>query len=72
MNQLFHIRWLKYWSFSFSISPSNEYSARILIITVTMLSGYAWNEDSGELSCNETALTAYLQTLECKCIGFYG
>ena len=24
-----HIRWLKYWSFSFSISPSNEYSALI-------------------------------------------
>ena len=23
------IRWLKYWSFSFSISPSNEYSFRI-------------------------------------------
>ena len=23
------IRWLKYWSFSFSISPSNEYSASI-------------------------------------------
>jgi len=22
----FHIRWPKYWSFSFSISPSNEYS----------------------------------------------
>ena len=22
-----HIRWLKYWSFSFSISPSKEYSA---------------------------------------------
>ena len=22
----FHIRWAKYWSFSFSISPSNEYS----------------------------------------------
>ena len=21
-----HIRWLKYWSFSFSVSPSNEYS----------------------------------------------
>ena len=21
-----HIRWLKYWSFSFSINPSNEYS----------------------------------------------
>ena len=24
-----HIRWLKYWSFSFSVSPSNEYSALI-------------------------------------------
>ena len=22
----FHVRWPKYWSFSFSISPSNEYS----------------------------------------------
>ena len=24
-----HIRWLKYWNFSFSISPSNEYSRLI-------------------------------------------
>ena len=24
-----HIRWSKYWSFSFSISPSNEYSGQI-------------------------------------------
>ena len=24
-----HMRWLKYWSFSFSISPSNEYSGLI-------------------------------------------
>ena len=24
-----HIRWLKYWKFSFSISPSNEYSGLI-------------------------------------------
>ena len=29
MSQLFHIRWPKYWSFSFSISPSNEYSGLI-------------------------------------------
>ena len=30
-NQLaLHIRWPKYWSFSFSISPSNEYSGLIL------------------------------------------
>ena len=26
-----HIRWPKYWSFSFSISPSNEYSGLIFI-----------------------------------------
>ena len=26
---IFHIRWSKYWSFSFSISPSNEYSGLI-------------------------------------------
>ena len=29
MRQLFRIRWLKYWSFSFSISPSSEYSGLI-------------------------------------------
>ena len=27
--QVFHIRWPKYWSFSFSISPSSEYSGLI-------------------------------------------
>ena len=26
---VFHIRWPKYWSFSFSMSPSNEYSGLI-------------------------------------------
>ena len=26
---VFHIRWSKYWSFSFTISPSNEYSGLI-------------------------------------------
>ena len=29
MSQFFAIRWPKYWSFSFSISPSNEYSGLI-------------------------------------------
>ena len=28
-NESVHIRWQKYWSFSFSISPSNEYSGPI-------------------------------------------
>ena len=30
---VFHIRWPKYWSFSFSISPSNEYSGLIFFRT---------------------------------------
>ena len=29
MSHFFHIRWPKYWSFSFSISPSNEHSGLI-------------------------------------------
>ena len=29
MSQLFRIRWPKYWSFSFSINPSSEYSRLI-------------------------------------------
>ena len=29
ISQLFGMRWPKYWSFSFSISPSNEYSGLI-------------------------------------------
>ena len=28
-DSVFHLRWPKYWSFSFSISPSNEYSGLI-------------------------------------------
>ena len=31
-----HIRWPKYWSFSFSISPSNEYSGLISFSTVRL------------------------------------
>ena len=31
------VRWPKYWSFSFSISPSNEYSGVILILSSTRL-----------------------------------
>ena len=29
MSQLYHIRWPKYWSFSFNISPSNEHPGLI-------------------------------------------
>ena len=34
---VFHIRWPKYWSFSFSISPSNEYSIYSNILVGLML-----------------------------------
>ena len=34
MSQLFCIRWPKYWSFSFSSSPSNEYSGLIVMCQV--------------------------------------
>ena len=33
----FHIKWPKYWSFNFSISPSNEYSGLISFRVVTSL-----------------------------------
>ena len=33
-----HIRWPKYWSFSFSISPSNKYSGLISLGSTTWIS----------------------------------
>ena len=30
-DSVLHVRWLKYWCFSFSISPSNEYSGLIFL-----------------------------------------
>ena len=33
-----HIRWSKYWSFSFSISPSNEYSGLIPLGLTSLIS----------------------------------
>ena len=33
-----HIRWPKYWSFSFSISPSNEYSGLISLVSTGLIS----------------------------------
>ena len=35
---VFHIRWPKYWSFSFSISPSNEYSGLITLVLTGWIS----------------------------------
>ena len=44
-----HIRWPKYWSFSFSISPSNEYSGLISFRMDWLLSPCSWR-DSQESS----------------------
>ena len=49
-----YIRWLKYWNFSFSISPSNEYSGLIsfrmdwfdLIAAQGTLKSLLWNHSS--------------------------
>ena len=35
---IFHIRWPKYWSFSFSISPSSEYSGLISLELTSLIS----------------------------------
>ena len=35
---ILHIRWLKYWSFHFSISPSNEYSGLISLVLSGLIS----------------------------------
>ena len=35
---VFHIKWAKYWSFSFSISPSNEYSGLIPLGLTSLIS----------------------------------
>ena len=51
-----HIRWPKYWSFSFSLNPSNEYSGLIsfktdwldlLVLTVSILGWFAIHFSSG-------------------------
>ena len=44
------IRGIKYWSFSFSISPSNEYSGNIGIIQIKNL-GSSWPRDRTHIFC---------------------
>ena len=44
-----HIRWPKYWSFSFSISPSNEYSG-LISFSITLVGSPCSPSDSQESS----------------------
>ena len=62
---LHHIRWPKYWSFSFSISPSNEYSGLI-----------SFSMDWLDLLAVQGTLKSFLQHLSSKasilrCSAFY-
>ena len=51
-----HIRWPKYWSFSFSISPSNEYSGLISFRT-------DWFGSSSPRDSQESSLTPQLENI---------
>ena len=57
----FHIKWPKYWSFSFSISPSNEYSGLISFRMDWLDLLAVW----GTLKCLLKHLTVSL-TLQCE------
>ena len=37
---ILHIRWPKYWRFSFSVSPSSEYSGLISLVLTSFLLGF--------------------------------
>ena len=65
-----HIRWPKYWSFSFNISPSNEYSGLISFRIDLILSPCCWRDSQESFpalqfkNINSSALTLlYAPTL---------
>ena len=60
-----HIRWPKYWSFSFSISPSNEYSGLIffmidwldiLVVQGTLKSLLQHHSSKASILCHQLSL----------------
>ena len=60
-----HIRWPKYWSFSFSISPSNEYSGLISfrmgwLVYIRVHFPYLWRK--GNLSTNTVVKRLFKQS----------
>ena len=48
----FHIRWPKYWSFSFSINPSNEYSGLIFFRMDCLI--FLWSKGLSRVFSNTT------------------
>ena len=61
-----HIRWLKYWSFSFSISPSNEYSG---LISFRMDWFKLGKECVTAVYCHPAYLN-FMQNTSCKMLGW--
>ena len=52
-----HIRWPKYWSFSFSISPSNEYSG-LISLRIDLLDLFAVQETLKSLLQHHSSITS--------------
>ena len=65
MSQFFSIRWPKYWSFSFSISPSNEYSG-IISFRMDWFDLLAVQRDS-----QESSLTSQFKTINSLASAFF-
>ena len=67
-----HIRWPKYWSFSFNISPSNEYSGLIsfrmdwldlLAVQGTLKSLLQHHNSKASILCHSEPLTSYAKEI---------
>ena len=68
IESVLHIRWSKYWSFSFSISPSNEYSGLISfsIDWMELLAVQGSLQMQGSPWVSRTQLKIYLITIKKK------
>ena len=60
-----HIRWPKYWSFSSSISPSNEYSGLISF----RIDWLVWSPCSPR-NCQESSLTSQFKSISSLALSF--
>ena len=64
-----HIRWPKYWSFSFSISPSNEYSG-LISFRIDWLNLLAVQGDLDLTSSQETSPTLQFKSINSSALSF--
>ena len=62
-----HIRWPKYWSFSFSISPSNEYLG-LISFRVDRLDLLAVQGTIKSLIQHHNSKASIIQPLQCSCL----